>query len=65
MNFKLEIGDGIFYSIISIIIIVLLWLKYIEKYLPLWWALIVWGIVLVFIIYGMISGYKKNDLNFI
>tara|TARA_B100000959_G_C14746485_1_gene527325 strand:- start:291 stop:473 length:183 start_codon:yes stop_codon:yes gene_type:complete len=60
MNFKLEIGDGIFYSIISIIIIVLLWLKYIEKHLPLWWALIVWGIVLVFIIYGMISGYKKK-----
>ena len=60
MNFKLEIGDGIFYSIISIIIIVLLWLKYIEKYLPLWWALIVWGIVLVFIIYGMISGHKKK-----
>ncbi len=60
MNFKLEIGDGIFYSIISIIIIVLLWLKYIEKYLPLWLALIVWGIVLVFIIYGMISGYKKK-----
>ena len=60
MNFKLEIGDGIFYSIISIIIIVLLWLKYIEKYLPLWLALIVWGIVFVFIIYGVINGYKKK-----
>ena len=37
MSFKLEIGDGIFYSLISIIILVLFWMRYLEKYLSLWW----------------------------
>jgi uncharacterized protein (DUF983 family) len=59
MNFKLEIGDGIFYSIISIIVIGLLWLRYIEKYLSLWWAVIVWVCLVLCICYAVINNYKK------
>ena len=59
MNFKLEIGDGIFYSIISIIVIGLFWLRYIEKYLSLWWMLLIWGLLFIFIIYAVTNKYKK------
>ena len=59
MSFKLEIGDGIFYSLISIIILVLLWLRYMEKYLSLWWALLLWAFLFSFILYGVINSYKK------
>jgi hypothetical protein len=59
MSFKLEIGDGIFYSLISIIILVLLWLRYMEKYLSLWWALLLWAFLFSFILYGVIHNYKK------
>ena len=59
MNFKLEIGDGIFYSIISLIVIGLFWLRYIEKYLSLWWAVIVWVCLVSCICYAVINNYKK------
>jgi len=59
MSFKLEIGDGIFYSLISIIILVLLWLRYMEKYLSLWWALLLWAFLFSFILYAVINNYKK------
>ena len=59
MNFKLEIGDGIFYSIISLIVIGLFWLRYIEKYLSLWWMLLIWGLLFIFIIYAVTNKYKK------
>ena len=61
MSFKLEIGDGIFYSLISIIILVLLWLRYMEKYLSLWWALLLWSFLFSFILYGVINNYKKSN----
>jgi len=59
VSFKLEIGDGIFYSLISIIILVLFWMRYLEKYLSLWWALFLWVILLSFIVYAVINNYKK------
>jgi hypothetical protein len=60
MNFKLEIGDGIFYSLISIIILVLFWLRYLEKYLSLWWTLLLWFLILTFIIIAVINNYRKK-----
>jgi predicted small integral membrane protein len=39
------IGDQIFWSIISLLVITLLWLKFIEPFIPLWGSLIVSGIV--------------------
>jgi hypothetical protein len=60
MNFKLEIGDGIFYSLISIIILVLFWLRFLEKYLSLWWTLLLWFFILTFITVAVINNYKKK-----
>jgi len=60
MNFKLEIGDGIFYSLISIIILVLFWLRYLEKYLSLWWTLLLWLLILTFITIAVINNYRKK-----
>ena len=59
MKIKIELGDGIFYSIISLIIMILVWLKFIEKYLPLWWAVIAWVCLVSFICYAVINNYKK------
>ena len=61
MKLKLEIGDGIFYSAISLIIIVLLWLRYFEKFLPLWWSVFIWFFIFVFIIYAIKNKYKKRS----
>ena len=61
MKLKLEIGDGIFYSAISLIIIVLLWLRYFEKFLPLWWSVLVWSFIFIFIIYAIKNKYKKGS----
>ena len=60
MNFKLEIGDGIFYSLISIIILVLFWLRFLEKYLSLWWTLLLWFFILTFITIAVINNHKKR-----
>ena len=60
MSLKLEVGDGIFYSAISLIVIVLLWLRYLEKFLPLWWAFLIWSFIFVLIIYAIKNNYKKK-----
>ena len=60
MSLKLEVGDGIFYSAISLIVIVLLWLRYLEKFLPLWWAVLIWSFIFVLIIYAIKNNYKKK-----
>ncbi len=60
MSLKLEVGDGIFYSAISLIVIVLLWLRYLEKFLPLWWAVLIWSFIFVVIIYAIKNNYKKK-----
>tara|TARA_B100000029_G_C17200594_1_gene824225 strand:+ start:337 stop:528 length:192 start_codon:yes stop_codon:yes gene_type:complete len=61
MSLKLEIGDGIFYSAISLIITVLLWLRYLEKFLSLWWAVLIWSLIFVVIIYAIKNNYKKKS----
>ena len=52
------IGDQIFWSIISLLVITLLWLKFIEPFIPMWGSLIVSGIV-AFIIFAFNRKKKK------
>ena len=44
------IGDKITWAYRSLILIGLVWLRFIEKYVPIWGALIVWLAVMVYII---------------
>jgi len=46
----MELGDRIFYSVLSLILIGLFWLKFIEPNgLSIYWSLIAWGGVLFFL----------------
>jgi hypothetical protein len=47
---RLEFGDIIFYSIAGLVVITLIWLKFIEPYLPVLGVWIVWIPLTVFLI---------------
>ena len=59
MKAKLELGDGIFYSIISLVIMILFWLRFLEKHLPVWWVIIPWACLILYICYAVVNNYKK------
>tara|TARA_B100000902_G_scaffold5801_1_gene7623 strand:+ start:112 stop:297 length:186 start_codon:yes stop_codon:yes gene_type:complete len=61
MKFELEIGDGIFYSIMSLILIGLFWLRYVEKYFSLWWIIVIWIIINIFIIKAITRKIKSEN----
>ncbi len=61
MKFELEFGDGVFYSIMSLILIGLFWLRYVEKYFSLWWILVIWIIINFFIIKAVIRKIKIEN----
>jgi len=42
-------GDRVFWSIVVIILVGLLWVKFVEQYLSAWWALVI-GIALAILI---------------
>ncbi len=45
----MSLGDRVFWSIVTIILVGLLWVKFLEQYLDAWWALVV-GIALAALI---------------
>ena len=45
----MSIGDRIFWSLICFFVISLLWLKFVEPFIPLWGSLIASGVVAVVI----------------
>ena len=52
----LEFGDMVFYSIAGLIVIVLLWLRFVEPHLDLWGSLLVWGAWTCFLILRYFKG---------
>lgn len=56
---QMGIGDRIFWSIISLVVITLLWIKFLEPFIPLWGSLIISGIA-AFIIFTY-KRKKKGD----
>lgn len=46
----MTIGDVIFYSLMSLILVVFFWLKFLEDYIPLWGAYILAGCIMGFIV---------------
>lgn len=46
----MEFGDTVFYVILSLVLLILFWLKYVEPYVPLWGAWVVWAILAAYLI---------------
>ncbi len=53
---KLEFGDMIFYSVAGLVVIVLLWLRFLESSVGLWGAWIVWAFWSAF----LVSRYMRS-----
>lgn len=56
----LEFGDMVFYSIASLIVIVLLWLRFVEPHLDLWGSLVVWGAWTFFLVSRFLKGRRAR-----
>lgn len=53
ITLPMSLGDRVFWSIATMILIGIIWVKFIEKYLNAWWALVVGLVISAFIIkYG-------------
>ncbi len=56
----IEFGDIVFYSLAGLVLITLIWLKFIEAYLPIWGVWIVWVVLTAFLI-SRYEGFQKKD----
>ena len=57
----LEFGDMVFYSIAGLVLIVLLWLRFIEPHVDLWGALVVWGAWTAFLVSRFMKGRSASS----
>ena len=57
---KLEFGDMIFYSIAGLVLILLLWIRFVEAYVGLWGAWIVWIFWSAFLCYKYLKSRLKG-----
>ncbi len=55
---RLEFGDMIFYSIAGLIVILLLWLRFVEETFGLWGAWVVWACWSFFLIHRFLRTRK-------
>ena len=58
---KLEFGDMIFYSIGGLVVIVLLWIRFVEVYVGLWGAWIAWSFWSTFLCYKYLKARPKRS----
>lgn len=56
----MEFGDIVFYSLAALVLITLIWLKFIETYIPIWGVWFVWIALTAFLI-SRYEGFKKKD----
>ncbi|MDE0242686.1 MAG: hypothetical protein OXQ84_21225 [bacterium] len=57
----LEFGDMVFYSIAGLVLIVLVWLRFIEPHVDLWGAFVVWGAWTAFLISRFMKGRSATS----
>ena len=55
----MELGDIIFYSVGALTLLILFWLKFVESFIPLWGAWVVWALLTAFLI-SRYQGFKKK-----
>lgn len=58
---RLEFGDMMFYSIAGLIVILLLWLRFVEETIGLWGAWVVWACWSLFLIYRFLCTLKAKS----
>ena len=58
----MQIGDRIFYSIVSFLFVFFLWIGILEKYFPLWGCLVVGAIIFYVLIIRYIIRLRKEKL---
>ena len=58
---KLEFGDMVFYSIAGLVVIVLLWLRFIEPHVNLWGALATWLLWTAFLVWTFLRGRRQRS----
>ncbi len=55
----MEFGDIVFYSLGSLVLLLLIWLWFIEIFIPLWGAWVIWIALTIFLI-SQYEGFKKK-----
>lgn len=58
----LEFGDMIFYAIVSLILILLFWLRFLESSIGLWGAWLVWGVWACFLLRSYLTARRRNRI---
>lgn len=56
----LEFGDMIFYAVTGLIVITLVWLRFVEQHVGLWGALVVWACWTAFLVHRYLRGRKER-----
>ncbi len=54
----LEFGDMVFYSIAGLVLIVLVWLRFVEPHVDLWGTLVVWIAWTAFLVGRFLKGLR-------
>lgn len=57
----LEFGDMVFYSIAGLVLIVLVWLRFIEPHVDLWGAVVVWIAWTAFLVSRFMKGRSASS----
>jgi len=55
----MELGDIIFYSIGALTLLLLIWLWFIESFIPLWGAWVVWIALTIYLI-SQYQGFREK-----
>ena len=57
---RLEFGDMLFYSIAGLVLVILLWLRFVEPHVDLWGAFVVWSFWTAFLAYRYHRGRRTG-----
>ncbi len=55
---KLELGDMVFYSVAGLVVVILLWLRFVEPHVGLWGAFVVWLLWTAFLVHRFRRGRR-------
>ena len=56
----LEFGDMIFYSVAGLVVIILMWLRFVEPHVELWGAFVVWLVWTGFLVFRFRKGRRAK-----
>ncbi len=56
----MNVGDKITWGYRSLFILMLVWLRFIEQYIPSWGILVAWAVIMFFILFQPFSRKKRE-----